>query len=381
MSTINIFSACRALGPALIIVALCAACGGEAEEDVGVVGVETSAIINGRTDDEKMMGVGYSSSGCSMTLLAPNIGLTPARCAPLSGSEVELAGTKVKSRVVRELVTDQQNRTTHPELRVIQFRRELPVVGQPYSKGLDAKPLSVDERIVCRAYERPGRFRQGTFRVVDGSSDTEYYLTGVLGTGAGIPEVSPHGIGGYCERDGTIAAILATATNNGIARAIAVHDVIPAVKDARYAEVASRHGAAVRLLDRSETNAVTAGPGTILSAMARRIRGRGADTRTQAFYLEPVSPSLAPNGQSGYQRLVDVSTGQCITARVGHNLPLQPCERSRTEQMFYMDVRNDGTWDYYSFSGPLGAIQDVGYAWLIVLPGQPTGFRMWLALH
>ena len=381
MRTINLLWAYRVCGAVVTMAGLSTACGGETTEPTGEVDTATSAIINGNGDDEKAMGVGYSSAGCSVTLLAPNIGLTLRQCANVNGSEVELAGTRAKSRVVRELVTDQQNRETHPELRVVQLHRNLPVAGKPYSKGLDPTPLSVNERVFCRAYERRGRFRQGIFRVVDGSSDTEYYLTGVLGTGAGIPEVSPHGIGGYCERDGTITAILATATHSGVARAIPVHKLGPAVQDARYAEEASRHGVAVRLLDRSTSEAVTAGPGTVLAAMTPAITGRGADSRTQAFYLEPVSPSLAPNNQAGYRRLVDVSTGQCITARVGHNLPLQPCERSRSEQMFYMDDRNDGTWDYYSFTGPLGSILDVGHTWLIVMPGQPTGFRMWLAFY
>ncbi len=336
------------------------------EEDIGF---DESAIINGGglgPTPEISFGLGLTEAGCTVTFLENNDGLTTRTCAAKS-SKVTVGGITKRIRVVREVVDSSRNKS--PEVVAINLNGRVKLAGNPFTRRADPTPVKDGERLDCFGFFG-GKLTSGVFEVADGSG-THLNLKGRLGFN-GPWAISKEDLGGFCARDGSfnVAAILIKETTNGIATAARTHDLSRGVADVLYAaEVA--HNGAVRLLDAEYGDFLTA---RTVSPYGERLP-QLAHRTSQAFILDRISNP--PAGGFDWYRLVDVVSGECLTApspipRAPTLVRIEPCDVSALDQMFFATSIYKNGRDHYSFhvanAGPNNRVLDAKSQVLQVLP-------------
>ncbi|HEU5061199.1 MAG TPA: hypothetical protein VFU21_31930 [Kofleriaceae bacterium] len=285
-------------------------------------------IVNGSADNPQTSAVGLLShpagGTCSASFIANDLALTSAFCEGTTA--VDVSGNRVAVRVFRNMgATD---------VVALQLRGPVPLRGSTsgYSRGLDRTKLAIGDVVVCHGYDG-GRLRRGSFEIVDMDS-SQYFLAGRPNVNLVDAEVSREDRGGYCERDGSIAAILIHETDSqtGVAIAAATHSLDPAVADVRYAAEVARKVAAVKLRDDLAQRFITSdlAPQTV----GARAQVPATDDRRQSFYLEKVA--TPPAGGTEWYRMVSAWDGRCLSA-IGSTLHREACNRQRREQMFYLN--------------------------------------------
>ena len=329
-------------------------------------------IVNGGGDNPQTSAVGmlvFPSGTCSASMIANDLALTACQGGAQNLGEVDISGVRKGVRVYRDV--------GHVDLFALQLRAPLPIGGSTsgYARGIDRAPLTGGEIVLCHGYSG-GRLRQGQFEVADVSGGY-LHLRGRPNPNLVDYEVSREDRGGFCERDGSIAAILVRETMSGVALAVPAHDLDPALDNVRYVASVSRRRGAVKLRDDLAQRFITADMGGL--TVGARAQLQATDDRRQSFYLDKLGNP--PGGGTEWYRLVGAWDGRCLVS-TGTSLLRETCNGQRREQVFYLQVERPNGLDRYrlrAVGGSVDADPSGGTApgFIAVAPSSAASSQLW----